>query len=102
MAEVSSAPPVVGARQQWVVNAYVLALAALVALGGRAADLLGRVRAFQIGVTLFFLASAGCAVAWDTTSIIGFRALQGAGAALMVPVSATIVLAVFPGVSAAA
>ena len=35
--------------QQWVVNAYVLALAALVALGGRAADLLGRVRAFQIG-----------------------------------------------------
>ena len=82
--------------QQWVVNAYVLALAALVALGGRAADLLGRVRAFQIGVTLFFLASAGCAVAWDTTSIIGFRALQGAGAALMVPVSATIVLAVFP------
>ena len=82
--------------QQWVVNAYVLALAALVALGGRAADLLGRVRAFQIGVTLFFLASAGCAVAWDTTSIIGFRALQGAGAALMMPVSATIVLAVFP------
>lgn len=82
--------------QQWVVNAYVLALAALVALGGRAADLLGRVRAFQIGVTLFFLASAGCAVAWDTMSIIGFRALQGAGAALMMPVSATIVLAVFP------
>ena len=47
-------------------------------------------------MTLFFLASAGCAVAWDTTSIIGFRALQGAGAALMMPVSATIVLAVFP------
>ena len=49
--------------QQWVVNAYVLALAALVALGGRAADLLGRVRASRSGVTLFFLASAGCAVA---------------------------------------
>jgi EmrB/QacA subfamily drug resistance transporter len=82
--------------QQWVVNAYVLAIAALVALGGKAADLLGRPRAFQIGVTLFFLASAGCAGAWDTASIIAFRALQGAGAALMMPVSATIVLAVFP------
>ena len=82
--------------QQWVVNAYVLALAALVALGGRAADLLGRPRAFQCGVTLFFLASAGCAFSWDTTSIVVFRALQGAGAALMMPVSATIVMAAFP------
>ncbi|TCK27565.1 MFS transporter [Pseudonocardia endophytica] len=82
--------------QQWVVNAYVLALAALVALGGRAADLLGRPRAFRIGVSLFFLASAGCAFAWDGTSIVVFRALQGAGAALMMPVSATIVMAAFP------
>ena len=79
-----------------MVNAYVLALAALVALGGKAADLLGRRRAFQIGVTLFFVASAGCAFAWDATSVIAFRALQGAGAALMMPVSATIVLGAFP------
>ncbi|ODU00985.1 MAG: hypothetical protein ABS81_21890 [Pseudonocardia sp. SCN 72-86] len=81
--------------QQWVVNAYVLALAALVALGGKAADLLGRARAFQIGVTVFWVASAGCAFAWDVWSIIVFRALQGAGAALMMPVSATIVLGAF-------
>jgi EmrB/QacA subfamily drug resistance transporter len=82
--------------QQWVVNAYVLSLAALVALGGRAADLLGRPRAFRLGVTLFFLASAGCAISWDAASIVAFRVLQGAGGALMIPVSATIVLGAFP------
>jgi len=81
--------------QQWVVNAYVLALAALVALGGKAADLLGRARTFQLGVTVFFVASGGCAFAWDVWSIIVFRVLQGAGAALMMPVSATIVLGAF-------
>ncbi|GLZ48008.1 MFS transporter [Actinomycetospora sp. NBRC 106375] len=85
--------------QQWVVNAYVLALAALVALGGKAADLLGPRRAFRSGVTLFFLASVGCGLApagaLGEATIIAFRALQGAGAALMVPVSAAIVIAAF-------
>jgi EmrB/QacA subfamily drug resistance transporter len=86
--------------QQWVLNAYVLAIAALVALGGRAADRVGRARTFRWGVTLFFLASAGCAVvpagpAGEAT-IIAFRALQGVGAALMMPVSATIVMGAFP------
>ena len=86
--------------QQWVLNAYVLAIATLVALGGRAADRLGRARAFRLGVALFFLASAGCAVApagpAGEATIIAFRALQGAGAALMMPVSATIVMGAFP------
>ncbi|MHC1560151.1 DHA2 family efflux MFS transporter permease subunit [Actinomycetospora sp. C-140] len=85
--------------QQWVVNAYVLALAALVALGGKAADLLGPRRAFRSGVTLFFLASVGCGLApagpLGEATIIAFRTLQGAGAALMVPVSAAIVIAAF-------
>ncbi|GAA1850125.1 MFS transporter [Pseudonocardia ailaonensis] len=87
--------PLTPQGQQWVAGAYVLAIAALVALGGKAADVLGRPRTFQAGVTLFFLASAGCAFAWDGSSILAFRALQGAGAALMMPVSATIVLAAF-------
>ena len=86
--------------QQWVLNAYVLAIAALVALGGRVADQLGRARAFRLGVTLFFLASAGCAFSpvgpAGEATIIAFRALQGAGAALMLPVSATIVMGAFP------
>ncbi|MDD7942146.1 MFS transporter [Actinomycetospora lutea] len=90
------------AAQQWVVNAYVLALAALVALGGKAADLLGPRRAFRSGVTLFFLASVGCGLApagpLGEATIIACRTLQGAGAALMVPVSGAIVIAAFgPG-----
>ena len=67
--------------EQWVLNAYVLAIAALVALGGRVADQLGRVRTFRLGVMLFFLASAGCAASptgpAGETTIIAFRALQG-------------------------
>ncbi|MTD15998.1 DHA2 family efflux MFS transporter permease subunit [Nakamurella sp. YIM 132087] len=84
----------------WVANAYVLAMAALVALGGRAGDLLGGRTTFRVGVTLFFLASAGCAFAPTGDAgqgvLIAFRALQGVGAALMVPVSAAIVMAEFP------
>ncbi|GAA4751441.1 MFS transporter [Actinomycetospora chibensis] len=88
--------------QQWVVNAYVLALAALVALGGKAADLLGPRRAFRSGVSLFFLASVGCGLApageFGEATILACRTLQGAGAALMVPVSGAIVIASFgPG-----
>ena len=88
--------------QQWVVNAYVLALAALVALGGKAADLLGPRRAFRSGVSLFFLASVGCGLApageFGEATILACRTLQGAGAALMVPVSGAIVIAlVRPG-----
>ena len=48
---------------QWVVNAYVLAMAALVALGGRLGDRFGGVTTFRIGVLIFFLASVGCGLA---------------------------------------
>ncbi len=88
--------PLTPSAQQWVVAAYVLAIAALVGLGGKAADVLGRVRAVRAGVTVFLLASAGCALAWDGASLIACRSLQGAGAALMMPVSAAIVLSAFP------
>ncbi len=84
---------------QWVVNAYVLSLAALVALGGRLGDLLGGVTTFRIGVSLFFLASVGCGLSpageLGEPVIIFFRALQGAGAALMMPASAAIVIGEF-------
>ena len=85
---------------QWVINAYVLAMAALVALGGRLGDRFGGVTTFRIGVLTFFLASVGCGLAPSGPAgesvIIAFRALQGAGAALMMPVSASIVIAAFP------
>lgn len=91
--------PLTPTGQQWVVNAYVLALAALVAFGGRLGDLLGGVRTFRLGVVVFFLASVGCGVApqggLGEPWIIACRALQGAGAALMMPVSAAIVVNAF-------
>src|ERR1700761_165710 len=85
--------------QQWVVNAYVLAMAALVALGGKLGDKLGGVTTFRIGVAVFFLASMACGLAptgvLGEPWIISARMLQGAGAALMVPVSAAIVMGAF-------
>jgi EmrB/QacA subfamily drug resistance transporter len=84
---------------QWVVNAYVLAMAALVALGGKLGDRFGGVTTFRIGVAVFFLASMACGVApkgaIGESWIIAARLVQGAGAALMVPVSATIVMSAF-------
>jgi len=91
--------PLTAGGQQWVVNAYVLAMAALVALGGRLGDRLGGVTTFRIGVTVFFVASLACGFAppgdMGQTWIIAARALQGAGAALMMPVSTSIVVDAF-------
>jgi EmrB/QacA subfamily drug resistance transporter len=85
---------------QWVVNAYVLAMAAFVALGGKLGSKLGPVTTFRIGVTVFFLASAFCGLAPVGSNgehwLIGARVVQGVGAALMMPVSAVIVMAAFP------
>ncbi|MCX4744632.1 MFS transporter [Kitasatospora sp. NBC_01287] len=86
--------------QQWVVNAYVLAMAATVALGGKLGSKLGPVTTFRVGVGLFFIASALCGLA-PTGSLgqgwlIAARVAQGCGAALMMPVSASIVMAAFP------
>ena len=88
------------AGQQWVVNAYTLALTALVALGGKLGDRLGGVRTFRLGVLGFFVASAACGLApggpLGEAWIVAARALQGASAALMVPTSGAIVLSAFP------
>ena len=91
--------PLSASGQQWVVNAYVLAIAALVAIGGKVADRFGGVSTFRVGVITFFLASAGCGLAphgdLGQSWLITARALQGVGAALMMPVSAVIVMAAF-------
>src|SRR5262245_11849152 len=85
--------------QQWVVGAYVLALAAFVALGGRLGDVLGRVRTFKLGMVVFALGSVACGLVpvsgWGETWIIASRAGQGIGAALMMPASAAIVISAF-------
>jgi EmrB/QacA subfamily drug resistance transporter len=80
---------------QWTVNAYTLTLAGLLLLGGSLGDRLGRRRIFVLGVVWFTLASVGCAVAPVAGVLIGMRALQGVGAALLTPGSLAILEAVF-------
>jgi EmrB/QacA subfamily drug resistance transporter len=81
---------------QWVINAYVLALAAIVAPAGWLADATGRVRCFAIGVVGFTVASAACGIAGGEAEILAARAVQGVAAALMMTATAAIVIGAFP------
>lgn len=80
---------------QWVVNAYTLAFAGFLMLGGRACDLLGRRRVFLTGTALFAVASLGCALADSQALLIVARTIQGLGAAIISPASLAIVTASF-------
>lgn len=89
-----------GSGMQWVVNAYLLSLAAFFALGGRLADLWGPRRVVVLGTLVFVVSSAlcGCVPAGDHALawLIVFRATQGLGAALLFPAALAVVVAVFP------
>src|SRR6266702_620405 len=80
---------------QWTVSAYTLTLAGLILLGGALGDRLGRRRIFAVGVIWFALASALCGLAPDIGVLIGARALQGIGGALLTPGSLAIIQASF-------
>jgi EmrB/QacA subfamily drug resistance transporter len=80
---------------QWVVNAYTLAFAGFLMLGGRASDLLSRRRVFLVGTALFAAASLVCAVADTQALLIGARSLQGLGAAVISAASLAIVTSSF-------
>ena len=80
---------------QWVVNAYTLTFAGFLLLGGRAADLLGRRRVFLAGTALFALASLACALASSSSMLVGARALQGIGGAVISPASLAIITTSF-------
>jgi EmrB/QacA subfamily drug resistance transporter len=80
---------------EWVVNAYTLTFSGLLLLGGRAADLLGRQRVFLTGVGLFGAASLLCAVASSRGLLVGARALQGIGGAVMAPATLAIITTSF-------
>ncbi len=80
---------------QWVVNAYTLTFAGFLLLGGRAADLLGRRRVFLAGTALFALASLACALADSRSLLLGARALQGIGGAVISPASLAIIATSF-------
>jgi EmrB/QacA subfamily drug resistance transporter len=80
---------------QWVVNAYTLCMSALLLLGGAAADQFGRRLMFIIGVGVFAVASLGCGFAPNAQVLIATRAVQGLGAALLVPCSLALIGAAF-------
>ena len=80
---------------QWVVEAYVLFLAALLLVGGSLSDRLGRRPSFAAGIGVFTLASLGCGFAPDVQTLIIARAVQGIGGALLVPNSLALLRAAF-------
>jgi EmrB/QacA subfamily drug resistance transporter len=79
----------------WVVNAYTIALGGFLLLGGRASDIFGRRRVFLTGLGLFTLASLGAGLAPSGGALIGARAVQGLGAALLSPAALALLLARF-------
>jgi EmrB/QacA subfamily drug resistance transporter len=80
---------------QWVISAYALVFGGFLLLGGRAADLLGRRRLFLVAIVVFTVASLLAGLAWSETSLIGARALQGLGAAIITPAALSILSTTF-------
>ena len=80
---------------QWVVTAYALTFGGVLLLGGRAADLFGRRRILMAGLSVFTAASLACALAGSEAFLIAGRAIQGLGAAIMVPAALSIVMNMF-------
>lgn len=82
---------------QWFSAAYTLPFAVLLISGGRLGDILGRRRMFRVGVTVFLLASLACAFAPSAGALIGFRIVQGAAAAAVIPQTIGLIKAMFDG-----
>jgi EmrB/QacA subfamily drug resistance transporter len=80
---------------QWVVSAYALFFGGFLLLGGRVADIAGRRRVFMVGLVIFTGASLLSGLAWSEGSLIGARALQGFGAALITPAALSILTTTF-------
>jgi EmrB/QacA subfamily drug resistance transporter len=80
----------------WVINAYALVLAVLLITAGRLGDLIGQRRVFVVGIAVFTLSSAACGLAPSPGWLIAFRAVQGLGAALLMPQTLAILTTVFP------
>jgi EmrB/QacA subfamily drug resistance transporter len=87
---------------QWVVTAYVLVFAGFLLLAGRLADLFGRRRLFMAGLLIFTLASLACGLARDPVALVAARAVQGLGAAAIMPLSLTLLASAVPASKRAA
>jgi EmrB/QacA subfamily drug resistance transporter len=83
-------------QAQWIVNAYVLTLGALILVGGAAGDRFGRRRVCIAGILVFTAASVWCGLALNSSDLVAARAAQGVGGALLVPSSLAIISASFP------
>jgi EmrB/QacA subfamily drug resistance transporter len=81
---------------EWTVNAYTLTFAVLLVTGGRLGDIFGRRRMFLFGVIVFGLSSAAIGLAPNDTMLVAFRAVQGIGAAFMMPATLSIITNAFP------
>src|SRR3954462_10956060 len=81
---------------QWVVTASSILFAGTLLLGGRLADLLGRRRVFAAGVAVFAVGSLLSGIAWSEAALVGARALQGFGGALLSPAALSIIITTFP------
>ncbi|HEX5176460.1 MAG TPA: MFS transporter, partial [Chthoniobacteraceae bacterium] len=81
---------------QWVIEAYALLLSAFLLMGGSLGDQFGRRRIYLLGIIIFSAASACCGFASSIGQLIGARAAQGLGAALLVPGSLAIISSAFP------
>ncbi len=84
-----------GTQLLWIINAYLLMLAALILIGGSLGDKLGRKKVFMLGIGLFMLASLGCGLAPSADFLIAARVVQGVGGALTIPGSLAIITASF-------
>jgi EmrB/QacA subfamily drug resistance transporter len=82
---------------QWVLSGYSLVLAVFQLTAGSLADLFGRKRLFVLGLVVFTIASALCALAWSSGLLIAARALQGLGAAMLFPASLALLVQEFEG-----
>jgi EmrB/QacA subfamily drug resistance transporter len=80
---------------QWVISAYALVFGGVLLLGGRAADLVGRRLIFLVGIAVFTVASLLAGLAWSEPSLIGARAFQGLGAAIITPAALSILSTTF-------
>src|SRR3954462_6428278 len=80
---------------QWVVTAYSILFAGTLLLGGRLADLLGRRRIFMVGIAIFTVGSLLSGLAWSEAALIGARAVQGFGGALLSPGAPSIIITTF-------
>src|SRR5258708_510994 len=81
---------------QWVVSAYALLFGGFLLLFGRVADIVGRRRIFLFGIAVFTIASLTSGLAWSEGALIGARAFQGFGAAMITPAALSILTPTFP------